>query len=177
MDPLPLNELLRGGRSRLGLTQGRLAGEIKTTQKPHGLWVTYISQIERGEKVPSDEVCLQLARVLELDPVDVLLAAQEARTQVEPARALIRNARILSQATPGSGLDQPPPDASPAVDDPQLQNALADEDFVRALEACYASADRQRVLELLERLTRLDDAQWQLFENFLSAFAADQPTD
>ena len=181
MDPLPLNELIRVGRGRLGLTQGKLAGEIKTTQKPQGLWVTYISQIERGEKVPSDEVCLQLARILELDRIDVLLAAQEARTQVETARLLIRNARVLSQATaadpgPRSGPDPPPPDRSPAVAAPQLHSALADEDFVQLLGACYASCNRQRVLELLQRLTHLDDARWQLFQNFLSAIAADEPT-
>ena len=172
MDTLPLNELIRSGRSRLGLTQGRLAGEIKTTQKPQGLWVTYISQIERGEKVPSDEVCLQLARVLELDPVDLLLAAQEARTQVEQARVLIRNARILSHAPTTPGAAQP---GSPTAN-PQLRNALSDEEFVRILGDCYASPNRQRVLDLLDRLTRLDDVQWQLFVNFLAALTAEEST-
>ena len=59
-----------------------------TARRPKGVWATYIGQIEKGEKVPSDEVCIKLAEVLELDSSTVLIAAYEAKASSEEGRAL-----------------------------------------------------------------------------------------
>ena len=153
----PLNELIRSGRNRLGWTQGYLAGQTRTTQKPKGRWVTYISQIERGEKIPSDEVCLLLAQLLDLDSLDLLLAAQEARTPVDHARELIRNARRLCR---GDQAHPPPTSVAGELDS--------------IVQACYASAHRQRLLELIAHLADLDQAQQHLLINFVTALTADR---
>ena len=171
----PFNELIRAGRVRLGLTQVRLAGELKTPQKPQGVWVTYISQIERGEKIPSDDVCLKLANVLVIDPSQVLLAAHEERTQVVEARTLIRSARWLFQ----SGLaDLEDRDAlrrllTAVGTDSPLHSALKDKDLCAVLGGCYRSDKSGELLKVLERMASLDDAQWSLFANFLEALLHD----
>ena len=71
-------EMIKGARLQTRLSQRGLAEQLITAQKPEGVWATYIGQIEKGEKVPSDEVCIKLAEVLELDSSEVLLAAYEA---------------------------------------------------------------------------------------------------
>ena len=60
-------ELVRTARMDHKLSQKALAKQISTTTKPNGVWATYVGQIEKGEKVPSDDVCVELARILGLD--------------------------------------------------------------------------------------------------------------
>ena len=81
-------EMIKGARLQTRLSQRGLAEQLITAQKPEGVWATYIGQIEKGEKVPSDEVCIKLAEVLELDSSEVLLAAYEAKAGSEEGRAL-----------------------------------------------------------------------------------------
>ena len=75
-------------RRRLGLSQRQLGAQIRTPRRPNGVWNTYVGQIEKGEKVPSDEVVLKLAEVLQLDGGEVLLAAYRARTESAEVQTL-----------------------------------------------------------------------------------------
>ena len=85
-------ELIREARKKVGLSQGGLAQQMRTAKRPEGVWPTYVGQIEKGEKVPSEEMCVRLAKVLELDTTEILLAAYEARADSEEARDLDENA-------------------------------------------------------------------------------------
>lgn len=57
MPKLPIGERIRSGRERAGRTQAAVAGLC-------GITVDYLSQIERGMKVPSLEVLLAIAKEL-----------------------------------------------------------------------------------------------------------------
>ena len=60
-------EIVKEARLQARLSQRGLAEQLTTAQKPDGVWATYVGQIEKGDKVPSDEVCIKLAEVLQLD--------------------------------------------------------------------------------------------------------------
>lgn len=53
-----------------------------------GVWGTYIGQIESGKRIPSDERCLDLAAVLDLDPRALLIQAYRQRAGTKEARRL-----------------------------------------------------------------------------------------
>jgi transcriptional regulator with XRE-family HTH domain len=57
-------DMIKDARLDERISQRALAEQLKTAQKPDGVWATYVGQIEKGEKVPSDEVCVKLAEVL-----------------------------------------------------------------------------------------------------------------
>ena len=68
-----------------------------------GVWGTYIGQIEKGKRIPSDERCLDLAAILELDPRALLIQAYRQRARTKEARRLFdRMAGLLSDPA-GSG--------------------------------------------------------------------------
>ena len=51
-------EILKEARLQARLSQRGLAEQLTTAQKPEGVWATYVGQIEKGDKVPCDEVCI-----------------------------------------------------------------------------------------------------------------------
>ena len=55
---MPFSDMIKDARLNARISQRALAEQLKTTQKPEGVWATYVGQIEKGEKVPSDEVCV-----------------------------------------------------------------------------------------------------------------------
>ena len=63
-----LAELIRAARMDQKLSQKALGKLISTAAKPNGVWSTYIGQIEKGDKIPSDDVCVELARILHRSP-------------------------------------------------------------------------------------------------------------
>ena len=90
-------EIVKEARLQARLSQRGLAEQLTTAQKPEGVWATYVGQIEKGDKVPSDEVCIKLAEVLELDPEIVLLAAYQAKAGSQEGRDLLaKMARSLT---------------------------------------------------------------------------------
>ena len=72
-------------RKELNLSQRALAEKIKTESKPSGVWSTYIGQVEKGDRVPSSEVCEALAEILQLNPLLLLALVYKfkASTQAE----------------------------------------------------------------------------------------------
>ena len=82
-----LAELIRAARMDQKLSQKALGKLISTAAKPNGVWSTYIGQIEKGDKIPSDDVCVELARILDLERDLVLethVVAKDHCIEVEP---------------------------------------------------------------------------------------------
>ena len=93
-------EIVKEARLQARLSQRGLAEQLTTAQKPEGVWATYVGQIEKGDKVPSDEVCIKLAEVLELDPDVVLLAAYQAKASSQEGRDLFAKMARCSLTDP-----------------------------------------------------------------------------
>ena len=116
-------EIVNEARLQARLSQRGLAEQLTTAQKPDGVWATYVGQIEKGDKVPSDEVCITLAEVLELDPDVVLLAAYQAKASSQEGRDLFaKMARSLTDPVVNQLLASEEPLA------PSVLEALADAD-------------------------------------------------
>lgn len=157
-------EMIKEARQKASLSQGRLAQQLRTARRPEGVWPTYIGQIEKGEKVPSEEVCVKLAEVLELDLTEMLLAAYEARADSDEARGLfleMRRAltdpvirRLLSAKEP---LD---PGILEALADADLCEALAHEKWRQALIRSYRARKKRDIPGLLVRIEAMNDKQW-----------------
>jgi transcriptional regulator with XRE-family HTH domain len=167
--------MVLAARKAKGLSQGAVASKLTTGKKPRGVWPTYVGQIEKGEKVPSDEVCLKLAEVLGLEVKQVLLAAYAARAESTEAAALFLEA-IESLAVAAS-----PPGSSQQTDQPlssELRRLLSDPEFREALaqprlqalllQIARAGAGRD-FARVLSRLQAMEDRQWISLLNILEA--------
>ncbi len=87
----PRNAVCRNdqkARKQADLSQRELAKLIISSKKPDGVWAKYVGQIEKGEKIPSDDVCTKLAKVLHLNSGMVLLAAYQAKAGSKEGRNL-----------------------------------------------------------------------------------------
>ena len=161
----------RGGRAKVERSQGQsqrqLGEKLKTTQRPRGVYNTYVGQIEKGEKVPSLDVCVKLAEVLELDVNELLLAAYEARTESaesDDARLLFSNMRraltdplIKALLAEDKGFDA---NVLKALTDPGIRGALSDERWQQAISQCYASQKNRDIARLLAFVQVMNDRQW-----------------
>ncbi|MDE2999861.1 MAG: methylmalonyl-CoA mutase family protein [Gemmatimonadota bacterium] len=79
-----------------------------------GVWGTYIGQIESGKRVPSDERCLDLAAILDLDPRALLIQAYRQRAHTREARRLFDDvagmiAGTAGRHSPGVEQEETPP--------------------------------------------------------------------
>tara|TARA_B100001250_G_scaffold414613_1_gene454654 strand:- start:7265 stop:7768 length:504 start_codon:yes stop_codon:yes gene_type:complete len=72
MEEQTFGSLIALRRKELNLSQRALAQKITTESKPGGVWSTYIGQVEKGDRVPSSEVCEALAEILQLNPLLLL---------------------------------------------------------------------------------------------------------
>src|SRR2546427_69953 len=77
-------EVIRRARERAGLNQKQLAIACRTISP------MYISQIEKGDRVPSVKVCRLLARALDLDEQRLQLLAHRFRPRKELRDLLAR---------------------------------------------------------------------------------------
>lgn len=164
-------DMVREARRKAGLSQGRVAQQLRTAKKPEGVWPTYIGQIEKGEKIPSDEMCAKLAEVLKLDPNEVLLAAYEARADSAVAGDLflmVKRAlsdpvvrRLLSTEEP---LD---PSLLEALADPDIREALRHTVWRQMLVRAYRVRKKRDFPKLLERVEAMNDKQWTGLMNIL----------
>ena len=66
-----------------------------------GVWGTYIGQIESGKRIPSDERCLDLAAILDLDPRALLIQAYRQRAHTKEARRLFDDMAGMISDSPG----------------------------------------------------------------------------
>ncbi len=163
---MPFADMIKDARLGARISQRALAEQLKTAQKPEGVWATYVGQIEKGEKVPSDEVCVKLAEVLKLDTTRVLLAAYEARAadSPAPARALFAlMERALTDAVVSQLLetDAPfDPNVLDALGRPGIAAGLSDSNWVDAFERCYEVGKKRNVPGLIKLVEAMSDKQW-----------------
>ena len=145
----PFATLIVECRQRLGLSQRQLGAELRTSRRPHGVWDTYIGQIEKGEKVPSDEVVLKMAEVLGLDGGTALFAAYRARTEsAEVAALLERVKRELERQSPGL------PTAN-------VETWRGDRHWRQAVTDALESSSSDALANLLERAVGLREEHWK----------------
>ncbi len=160
------SDMIKDARLKARISQRALAEQLKTTQKPEGVWATYVGQIEKGEKVPSDEVCVKLAEVLKLDTTRVLLAAYDARAadSPAPARALFSQMeRALTDALISRLLETDAPFESSVLDAlsrSEISAGLSDPLWVDTFERCYRVGKKRNVPGLIKLVEAMNDKQW-----------------
>ena len=81
-------EMIKKARKQADFSQRGLAKLLISSKKPDGVWATYVGQIEKGEKIPSDDACTKLAEVLHLDSDIGLLATYQAKIGSKEGRNL-----------------------------------------------------------------------------------------
>ena len=157
-------EMVKQARQKAGISQGELARQMRTAKRPQGVWATYVGQIEKGEKVPSEEICVKLAEVLNLEINKVLLAVYEARADSEQARALFQKmTRALSDPVIDQLLgakDTLDPNLLKALSDADLRAALGQEEWRQMVIHSYQNRQKRDILGLLARLEAMNDKQW-----------------
>lgn len=172
-ETMEFGDLIRAARARAGLSQGLLAQRLVTSKRPEGVWSTYIGQIEKGEKLPSEELCLKLAEVLELEPVEVLLAAYRDRADTPEAQrffdALIgsANASALGELLVHEARDERTAvGVSQAMAEglPMLFESPEWRELVGALSRMGRLGE---LPDLLAELSKLGEAEWEALDQFL----------
>ncbi len=139
-----------------------------------GVGPNYIGLIEKGERVPSDERCVQMAEALELDPRNLLIAAYRERAQEKEALALFRQMEklltdpITSRVIADSGLL----DASllEALERPNIRKALKDDRWRDALTEGIEMSDRD-IPHLIQIIKQMGPQQWEALLNTAKAMA------
>ena len=142
--------------------------------KKSGVWGTYIGLIERGERVPSDELCLRMAEVLEMDPRNLLIAAYRARAQKKEAQTLFRQMEKLltDPVTSRVVADSELLDASllEALERPNIRKALKDDRWRDALTEGIEMSDRD-IPHLIQIIKQMGPQQWEALLNTAKAMA------
>ena len=173
-------EMVKEARLRARLSQRGLAKQLVTAQKPDGVWATYVGQIEKGDKVPSDEVCMKLAEVLELDPSVVLLAAYQAKAGSEEGRALFaKMARSLTDPVVNKLLasEEPlDPAVLEAVADSDTRSLLGDRVWLAAVAQARKTQKRRDVLGMLALVEAMDDKQWGVIMGMIETMGIELPS-
>lgn len=172
-------EMIKEARLQAHLSQQGLAEQLVTTRKPKGVWATYIGQIEKGEKVPSDEVCIKLAEVLELDPNRVLIAAYEAKASSEEGRALYgKMMRSLSDPVVNKLLSSKEPlDPSllGVLSNPEILALLGDQPWLKTVVRARKNQKERDVLGLLALVEAMDDKQWDMIMGIIGTWNLEPP--
>jgi transcriptional regulator with XRE-family HTH domain len=162
-------DLIRDARTRKRLSQRQLGEQILTPGRPKGIWDTYIGQIEKGEKIPSDELCVKIARALQLDVRDLLLCAYiersdgEARELFEQVSQFLRNPVFdyLLKRMDKIGLEQ-----LKAFEDPDFAAAISDVKWRNAFVDGFRMKDRD-LLGLIEAVGKMKKIQWEALVNMV----------
>ena len=161
-------EIVKKARKRLRLSQARLGGEI-------GVWNTYVGQIEKGEKVPSDEVVIKLAKVLDLNLNELLLSAYKAKADSAEAQSLFKrmetalNDPVLQQIVSSSNPVDPAVLA--ALGDENIRAALTEDTWRESFSRCYRVNSRKKrdIQALLLLVESMNDKQYSAMMNLLEA--------
>ena len=173
-------EMIKEARLQAHLSQQGLAVQLVTARRPKGVWATYIGQIEKGEKVPSDEVCIKLAEVLELDSNRVLLAAYEAKAGSEEGRALYgKMIRSLSDPVVNKLLSSKEP-LDPALlgvlSDPEILALLGDQPWLEGIVRARKKQKERDVLGLFSLVEAMNDTQWNTIMGIIATWDLKPPS-
>jgi len=123
-----------------------------------GVWGTYIGQIEKGERVPSDERCLLLAQALDLDTRKLLISAYRERTQTKEVQALFAQMEklmtdpVISQVLENKFLDA---STAKALQNGNLRKLIKNKAWRAALEETNSTShpDLPTLVHLANKMT------------------------
>ncbi|MCZ6634315.1 MAG: helix-turn-helix transcriptional regulator [bacterium] len=149
----------------------------QTLGKQIGVWGTYIGQIEKGERVPSDERCIQLANALELAPLKLLISAYRERSHANEAKALFTQMeKLISDPVISQVVSNPrllTASLLKALKKTEIRRALKDPKWQEAI--CQAMSDSDRDLPLLISIaSEMPPQQWTALLNTAKALAGVQ---
>lgn len=139
-----------------------------------GVWGTYIGQIEKGERVPSDERCLQLAKELSLDPRGLLVSAYQERAQAKEALGLFRQMEklltdpVLSRLIGNRELLDA--ELVEALEVPGIRKALKSSTWREAIAAGVGMPERD-VPQLIRVVEQMTPQQWEALLGTAKAMA------
>lgn len=157
-----LGETVKQNRERLNMSQKELGGKV-------GVWDTYIGQIEKGEKIPSDELCWKIAQGLELKGQDLLLCAYIERSEGE-TRALFEQMRQLLDDPVldyFKRLSQVGTDLLKAFDDPDFMAAIQDPNWRKAFVEGFRMKEDRDLLGLIETVGKMKKGHWEALVNMV----------
>lgn len=173
-------EMIYEARRQADLTQQGLAKQLVTERKPKGVFATYIGQIEKGEKVPSDELCIKLAEVLELDSDRVLITAYQAKAGSAEGRALYgKMMRLQSDPVINELLssEEPlDPTLLGVLSNPEILALLGDQPWLEAVARARKKQKERDVLGLLAQIEVMDDIQWETIRRIIETWKL-KPSD
>jgi len=134
-----------------------------------GVWDTYIGQIEKGEKIPSDDICMGLAKVLELDGRSLLLTAYRERASGQARDLFDRMERILSDPVVDRILSRKELvdlELLDVLEDETLREALRSPVWQKVFLRSYQMKDRN-IPNLIESVEKMTDRQWEALLNMM----------
>ena len=172
-------EMIKEARLQAHLSQQGLAKQLVTARRPKGVWATYIGQIEKGEKVPSDEVCIKLAEVLELDSNRLLIAAYKAKAGSAEGCALYsKMMRLMSDPVVNKLLSREEP-LDPALlevlSNPEIAALFGDQPWLEAVARAHKKQQERDVLGLLSLVDVMDDKQWRMIMGIIDTWGLERP--
>lgn len=162
-----------GTMSTLGETIKQARENLKMSQKElgqrGGVWDTYIGQIEKGEKIPSDELCLKIAQILYLNGRDLLLCAYSERSGDESRELFEQMRQILNDPAFESfkRINQLGPEILEALDDPDFIAAIRDPNWRKAFVEGFRLKEDRDLLGLIEAVGKMKKVQWEALVNMV----------
>ncbi len=140
-----------------------------------GVWDTYIGQIEKGERIPSDDRCQLLAKALGLDPQKLLFLAYKERAQKTPEgrRLFTQLEKLMTDPVISQVIADPKMlDAGivKALQSPDIRKVLKNNQWREALNASASTTDRD-IPELIKIIPQIPVQQWQVLLSTAKAFA------
>ena len=140
-----------------------------------GVWGTYIYQIEKGERIPSDDVCTNLAKTLDLDPQRLLFLAYKERAQKTPEgrKLFTQMEKLITDPVVSQIIANPKmlnAGIVKALQSPDIRKVLKDKQWCEALNASASTTDRD-IPELIKIITQIPAQQWQTLLSTAKAFA------
>jgi transcriptional regulator with XRE-family HTH domain len=159
----------------LGVTIKQAREHLKMSQKELGervgVWGTYIGQIEKGEKIPSDELCLKIAQALNLNGRNLLLCGYIERSEGEPRELFQQMLQILSDPAFShfERLNRLGPELLKAFDDPDFASAVRDPAWRQAFVEGFRLKSDRDLIGLIEAVGKMKMVQWEALVSMAKA--------
>ena len=167
MSILTLGKMIKQNRERLKMSQKELAHQTD-------VWDTYISQIEKGEKIPSDELCFKLGGILEIDYRSLLLSAYIERSRGETRILFEQMKHLLSDPLFEHLLkiDWITPEILEIFSTPDFSAAICDPRWRQVFLDGFRMQDRD-IVGLIQAIQKMKKTQWDALMNMVNVLQED----
>ena len=164
---LTLGQTIKQNRELLRMSQKELAHQTD-------VWDTYISQIEKGEKIPSDELCMKLSSVLDVDYRFLLLSAYIERSRGKAKTLFEEMKRLLSDPLFEHLLkiDWITPEILEALSSPDFSFAIRDPQWRQIFLDGFRMRDRD-IVGLIQIVGKMKKVQWEALMNMVQVLQGD----